>query len=53
VKKTCCQSRPRCKRCPVVLARLVAVGLAEPVTKRTYEVSSKARKKDIKAARAR
>jgi len=28
-KKRCCQSRPRCKRCPVVLKRLRKAGLAE------------------------
>jgi hypothetical protein len=28
-KKRCCQSRPRCKRCPVVMKRLSRAGLAE------------------------
>ena len=28
-KKRCCQSRPRCKRCPVVMKRLHKSGLAE------------------------
>jgi hypothetical protein len=28
-KKRCCQSRPRCKRCPVVMKRLHKAGLAE------------------------
>lgn len=53
VKKPCCKSRPRCKRCPVVLARLAEIGLAAPSGKRTYELSGKVRKKHLKAARAR
>ena len=28
-KKRCCKSRPRCKRCPVVMKRLSKAGLAE------------------------
>ena len=28
-KKRCCQSRPRCKRCPVVMKRLHKAGLAK------------------------
>ena len=28
-KKRCCSSRPRCKRCPVVMKRLRKAGLAE------------------------
>jgi hypothetical protein len=28
-KRRCCQDRPRCKRCPVVLKRLEKAGLAE------------------------
>lgn len=51
VKKTCCKSTPRCKRCPVVAKRLVRVGLAERVGKRQYVVE--APKKVVKAARAR
>jgi hypothetical protein len=49
VKKRCCKSDPRCKRCPVVLKRLGAVGLAERTGKRTYLVV--APKKAIKRAR--
>jgi len=47
-KKRCCQSRPRCKRCPVVLRRLAKAGLAE-VEGRRYDVH--ARPKQWKAAR--
>jgi hypothetical protein len=53
VKKRCCKSGPRCKRCPVVLKRLEQEGLATRTGKRTYELSGAARKRDVKAARAR
>jgi hypothetical protein len=51
VKKRCCKSGPRCKRCPVVAKRLAEVGLAEKVGKRRYVVD--APKRAVKAARAR
>ncbi len=51
-KKACCGSDPRCKRCPVVLARLAAAGKAERKGKR-YVVAADLRKKHLKAARAR
>ena len=51
-KKRCCKSRPRCKRCPVVCKRLEHEGLAERVELRVYRVSSKVKKKQLKAARA-
>jgi hypothetical protein len=49
VKKRCCKSDPRCKRCPVVAKRLSAVGLAERIGRRTYVID--APKKAIKRAR--
>jgi hypothetical protein len=49
VKKRCCKSDPRCKRCPVVAKRLSAVGLAERTGKRTYVID--ASKKAIRRAR--
>jgi hypothetical protein len=49
VKKSCCKSDPRCKRCPVVAKRLTAAGFAERTGPRTYVVD--APKKAIKAAR--
>ncbi|MCW3002319.1 MAG: hypothetical protein JWQ20_1617 [Conexibacter sp.] len=49
VKKSCCKSDPRCKRCPVVAKRLAAAGFAERTGRRTYVVD--APKKAIKAAR--
>jgi hypothetical protein len=49
VKKRCCKSDPRCKRCPVVAKRLSAVGLAQRTGKRTYVID--APKKAIKRAR--
>jgi hypothetical protein len=51
VKKKCCKSGPRCKRCPVVAKRLARVGLAERVEGRVYVVT--APKKAVKAARGR
>jgi hypothetical protein len=49
VKKRCCKSDPRCKRCPVVAKRLSAVGLAHRTGKRTYVID--APKKAVKRAR--
>jgi hypothetical protein len=49
VKKRCCKSDPRCKRCPVVARRLAAAGLAERTGRRTYVVD--APKKALKRAR--
>jgi hypothetical protein len=51
-KKACCKSGPRCKRCPVVLKRLAAEGLAERDGKR-YVLAATVKKKHLKAARAR
>jgi hypothetical protein len=51
-KRKCCQSRPRCKRCPVVLKRLAAAGHAERTGKLTYRVGT-APKKVRKRARSR
>jgi hypothetical protein len=51
-KKDCCKSDPRCSRCPVVLRRLEAQGLMERSKKR-YLASTKIKKKQLKAARAR
>jgi hypothetical protein len=53
VKKRCCQSGPRCRRCPVVAKRLAAAGLATRTGKRTYELSGDVRKRDVKDARKR
>jgi len=51
VKKCCCTSRPRCKRCPVVMKRLSAAGLAERLSKRRFLVSEKIPKRRMKEAR--
>jgi hypothetical protein len=53
VKKRCCKSGPRCKRCPVVCKRLEKEGLAERVELRVYRVSPDLRKKQLAAVRAR
>ncbi len=52
VKKKCCGSNPRCKRCPVVLQRLTEAGFAERRSRRMYRVRSVPKKK-LKKARAR
>ena len=49
VKKRCCKSDPRCKRCPVVAKRLGAAGLARRTGPRSYVVD--APKKAVKRAR--
>lgn len=51
VKKRCCKSSPRCKRCPVVLKRLAKARLAERVDERVYRVDADVRKRDYRAAR--
>jgi hypothetical protein len=51
-KRNCCQDKPRCKRCPVVCKRLAAMGYAERLSKRRYELDGKPPKKVLKAARA-
>ena len=52
-KKKCCESRPRCKRCPAAMRKLERRGLAKRTGKRSYRVSLEATKKDLKAARKR
>jgi hypothetical protein len=49
VKKRCCKSDPRCRRCPVVAKRLAAAGLAQRTGRRTYVID--APKKAVKRAR--
>lgn len=51
VKKKCCKSGPRCKKCPVVWKRLETQGLAVRLGKRTYEPGKKISGKAFKAAR--
>ncbi len=53
VKKKCCKSGPRCKRCPAAYKQLTNAGYAERSGKRTYLVLEKVPKKVMKAARAR
>ena len=53
VKRKCCKSVPRCKRCPVVLKRLGDADLAQRVSKRRWEVSPKLKRKQLKRARKR
>jgi hypothetical protein len=50
-KASCCNSRPRCKRCPVVYKRLQRAGYAERVSKRRWLVRGKLPKKVLRKAR--
>ena len=52
-KKKCCKDKPRCKSCPVVLKRLSDSGSLVRIDLRTYKISSKPKKADLAAARAR
>ncbi len=53
VKRKCCKSDPRCKRCPVVFKRLEAAGYAEPIDKRTWLLEIRFKSKRFKKARKR
>ena len=53
VKKKCCKSGPRCKRCPAAMRKLERRGLATRTAKRHYVVALETTKKQWKAARAR
>lgn len=52
-KGKCCQDRPRCKRCPVVLDRLDRAGFAERSSRREYVVSRSVPGKVLARARKR
>ncbi len=52
-KKGCCKSDPRCKRCPVVIKRLVKEGHAERRRDGFVVFSPTLKKKQLKAARKR
>jgi len=52
-KKGCCKSNPRCKRCPVVVKRLVKSGYAERRDDGFVVISPALTKKKLKAARKR
>lgn len=52
-KKKCCRSKPRCKRCPVVLKRLAQRGFAERREDGRYVMIDLVSKKELKAARGR
>jgi hypothetical protein len=52
-KKSCCKSRERCKRCPVVCKRLEKLGYAERHTKRHWTLVVIPPKSVLSAARAR
>ncbi|HEY4278933.1 MAG TPA: hypothetical protein VGM91_11965 [Conexibacter sp.] len=50
-KKKCCRSKPRCKRCPVVLKRLSQRGFAERRADGSYVMIDIVAKKELKEAR--
>jgi len=50
-KKKCCKSKPRCKRCPVVLKRLATTGFAERREDGRYVMIDLVPKKVLKQAR--
>lgn len=52
-KKKCCKDKPRCKKCPVTLKRLQAMGYAERKDRRTYVLIDVVPKSVMKKARAR
>lgn len=52
-KKHCCQDKPRCKKCPVVLKRLADYGCAERLDRRKYVLDKVIPKPLLKQARAR
>lgn len=52
-KKRCCQSGPRCKRCPAALRRLELDGLAERRPDGRYVIVDVVSKAQLKAARRR
>jgi hypothetical protein len=52
-KRKCCKDDPRCKRCPVVLRRLEAEGLAKRKPGGRFRIDPSLKKKRLKAARAR
>lgn len=52
-KKSCCKSRERCKRCPVVCKRLEKLGYVERHAKRHWTLVVIPPKSVLAAARAR
>jgi hypothetical protein len=53
-KKTCCKSRPRCKRCHVTLERLSKMGFAERrAADGRYVIVELIPKRELKAARGK
>jgi hypothetical protein len=52
-KKSCCKSKRRCKRCPVVCKRLEKLGYAEREAKRQWTLVVIPPKSVLAAARAR
>lgn len=52
-KAKCCEDKPRCTRCPVVLKRLEKAGVAQRTKKGAYRLPDDLTKRDLKPFRAR
>lgn len=52
-KKRCCESGPRCKRCPAALRKLERRGLAERRSDGDYVIVDVVSKAQLKSARRR
>jgi hypothetical protein len=52
-KRKCCQSSPRCKRCPVVMKHLETAGYADHLDRRTWLLQVELKSKRFKKARKR
>ena len=53
LKKKCCKSRPRCKRCPVTLDRLSKMGFIERRSSGRYVIVEVVPKRELRAARGK
>jgi hypothetical protein len=52
-KRKCCQDKPRCKRCPVVLDRMEKAGVAKRTKSGAYRLPGDLTKRELKPFRAR
>ena len=50
-KKRCCKSKPRCRRCPIVLRRLERAGLARRKDGGGYQFAPGLKPRHVRAAR--
>lgn len=52
-KKSCCESKPRCTRCPIALERLAQDGFAERRADGAYLIVERVKKDERKKVRKR